>query len=110
MKSTSNVAPHGTGFLLGITAVALTLMLGAAPVAAAGACAAHEAVAKQLEHRYAEAPVARGLAQSGKLLQVFSAKDGQTWTVVMIRPDGISCIVATGRFWQEVTPKAEPQV
>jgi hypothetical protein len=89
--------------------VALALLLGAG-TASAQACAAFDTMSKQLEQRYAEVPVAGGLAQTGKLLQVFAAKDGSTWTVILTRPDGMSCIVAAGRHWWTMVPKSGPQV
>src|SRR5919106_1689369 len=62
-------------------------------------------ITKQLEQRYAEAPVSLGLSSAGRLVQVFSTEDGATWTLVLTRPDGLSCIVATGKYWQTATPK-----
>jgi len=91
--------------LFGTSIVTLVLLLGANAARAQPACASHEAVSKQLEQRYAEVPVAMGLADSGKLLQVFASADGASWTVVLTRPDGTSCVAAAGRYWQPVTPK-----
>jgi hypothetical protein len=83
----------------------LSVLLYANAALAAPVCASDEAVSKELESRYGEVPVARGLASDGKLLQVFASEDGISWTVVLTRPDGVSCIAATGRFWQTVAEK-----
>lgn len=91
--------------VMGASVLALTLLLGAKAALAETACASDEALSKQLEHRYAESPIARGLASSGKLLQVFASEDGGSWTVVITQPDGMSCVTASGRFWQTVTKK-----
>ena len=98
----------GTAMLrvFGATLLTLALLFGANAARAEPACASHEAVRKQLEQRYAEAPIAMGLANSGNLLQVFAAEDGVSWTVVLTQPDGTSCIAASGRYWQTVTAKA----
>lgn len=84
----------------------LSVLLGADAALAAPACASHEALSKQLEQRYAEVPIAMGLASSGKVIQVFASADGASWTVVLTHPDGTSCIAAAGRYWQTVTAKA----
>lgn len=86
--------------------LALALLLGANAARAEPACASHEAVSKQLEQRHAEVPIAMGLANNGKLIQVFASADGVSWTVVLTEPDGTSCVAASGRYWQPVTPKA----
>jgi hypothetical protein len=84
----------------------LSMLLGANAALAAPLCAPDEAVSKQLERGYGELPIARGLASDGKLLQVFASEDGLSWTVVLTRPDGVSCIAASGRHWQTVVGKA----
>ena len=89
----------------GAVVFGLSVLLYANAVLAAPVCASDEAVSKELESRYGEVPVARGLASDGKLLQVFASEDGISWTVVLTRPDGISCIAATGRYWQTVAEK-----
>jgi hypothetical protein len=49
---------------------------------------------------YKEAPVATGLSNKGALVEVLSSADGETWTILITKPDGISCIVDTGQAWQ----------
>ena len=90
---------------LGASSLTLALLFGVKVARAEPPCASHEAVSKQLEQRHAEVPVAMGLAASGKLLQVFASADGASWTVVLIEPDGTSCIAASGQYWQTVTEK-----
>lgn len=108
MRPTFSPETPGTAVLrvFGASLLALVLLLDANTARAEPACASHEAVSKQLEQRYAEAPIAMGLANSGKLIQVFASADGGSWTVVVTEPDGTSCIAASGRYWQTVTEKA----
>jgi hypothetical protein len=86
------------------------LLIGTNTAFAAPGCLSYDTMSELLAREYTETPVAAGLAQTGKLLQVFAAKDGSSWTVVLTRPDGMSCIVAAGRHWQAETPKDGPQV
>ena len=97
-----------TAFLraLGTSVLTLALLLGAkAAVAEEARCTAHAEITKQLEQRYAEAPVSLGLSSAGRLVQVFSTEDGATWTLVLTQPDGTSCVVGSGRYWQTATPR-----
>jgi hypothetical protein len=76
------------------------------PAAAQGvppACAAREALLSQLEHKYGEVPVAIGVA-NGKLVELLTAKDGMTWTIILTSPKGISCLIASGDGWRPLAP------
>ncbi|MGH1477958.1 MAG: hypothetical protein ACRBM6_04390 [Geminicoccales bacterium] len=68
-------------------------------------CASHDKVTNFLDSKHTETPVSLGLATDGKVLEVFSTEDGETWTVVMTAPEGVSCIVATGKYWQDLPTK-----
>jgi hypothetical protein len=74
-------------------------MISAGPVI----CAKRSDVVAHLAARFGEAPLARGLAENGVLLEIFAAQDGATWTAMTTYADGTSCLVAFGRFW-ELTP------
>jgi len=95
---------------------AMSLGLAAAPLAAATPAAAdpltaqsRDDISQLLTQRFDEVPTALGLQSNGHLIQVFVSKDGQTWTIVTTRPDGISCIVALGQHWQAVdAPASDP--
>lgn len=68
-------------------------------------CAAHGDLAEQLGDRFDEQPVARGLASNGTVMEVFSTRDGGSWTMVVTMPNGTSCVVAAGEGWTEVLPR-----
>ncbi len=53
----------------------------------------------QLAARYTEAPTALGLTSTGAVLELFTAADGATWTLVITRPNGMSRVIATGESW-----------
>ena len=57
---------------------------------------------KLLSDQYKEDPVGMGLAQPGQVLEVF-ASPGGTWTMVMTRPDGKACLIASGNNWEMMT-------
>ena len=59
----------------------------------------HDEVAKLLAARYGEQPVARGLTQTGVMIEVFAAPRGETWTIVFTTPRGLSRIGPAGVAW-----------
>jgi hypothetical protein len=92
-----------------VTTAALGCMLGlVAPASAQAppqtmltpACHSHADLAEMLNQKYAEQPSAVGLQANGHLVEVFVANDGTSWTIVVTRPDGWSCIVAVGEHWE----------
>ncbi|HET6466962.1 MAG TPA: hypothetical protein VFG43_01165 [Geminicoccaceae bacterium] len=95
----------------------LAVGLGAAaqlsPVAAQGvevACRSYGVIAEQLAQGFAERPVAFGIQGDGSLLQIFASKTGETWTVVLTKPSGRSCIVAEGVGWESLPQPADGPV
>ncbi len=60
-------------------------------------------MAKKLKSRYSEAPVAIGLADTAGVVEVFSTGDGSTWTMDFTMPDGMSCVMAPGEGWENLT-------
>jgi hypothetical protein len=64
-----------------------------------------------LEQKFAELPSALGLQSNGHLVEVFVSSDSTSWTIVVTRPDGWSCVVAAGRYWETLpNPITEPAV
>jgi hypothetical protein len=89
-------------------AVAASLLAAPAFAQSSGpACVKRADLIKHLEAKYHEAPAAVGLADNGSLLEVFASKSGETWTVTVTMPNGISCMVATGQQWQDLPRVAQ---
>lgn len=59
-------------------------------------------VVKVLGERYAETPVSMGLAQNGGVIEVFTTRDGETWTIVLTMPNGTSRVIGSGESWTSV--------
>jgi hypothetical protein len=89
-----------------LASIAIAASLLAAPAFAQSAggppCVKRADLIKHLEAKFHEAPAAVGLADNGSLLEVFASKSGETWTVTVTMPNGISCMVATGQQWQDL--------
>lgn len=82
------------------------LAISAAADAASPACGPRDQLLGELAKQYHEAPVALGLDNSGALIVVLASDDGGTWTIVVNRPNGTSCLVASGEEWQALKPPA----
>lgn len=66
-------------------------------------CARRDEMVKVLAERYREAPRAIGIANQSTVIEIFASKAG-TWTILLTRPDGDSCIVSAGENWEEAPP------
>ncbi len=64
------------------------------------ACNDRDAVISYLTQKYHEEPVGAGPTNGGGLIEVWAAKDGSTWTVVLSLPNGLSCPLASGEGWR----------
>ena len=62
-------------------------------------CNKRDSVIKALGAKYREQPVAIGVSNGGKLVEVLSTKDGATWTIIATTPKGWSCLIAAGESW-----------
>jgi hypothetical protein len=93
----------------------LTVLLGAGlafqslPATAGPAfCAERTQIAERLTTAYSEQLAGGGLQSSNGLIEVWTTETGSTWTILMTRPDGISCVMATGTNWATHEPAILP--
>ena len=61
---------------------------------------------RQLSDKYREAPVALGITHNGGLIEVLSTAKGETWSIIITSPQGMSCLVAAGEGWKSLTGHA----
>ena len=61
-------------------------------------------IAKHLDVKYGEVPVAFGVQNDGRLMEIYTSEASGTWTVIVISPDGIGCVVAAGKGWEILPP------
>ena len=83
-----------------ITAAAFATALSL-PAMAQTVCGERTKFLDHLSHGYKEAPAAMGLVSNGALLEVLVSKQG-SWTIIVTRPNGMSCVVAAGEAWEEL--------
>ena len=68
------------------------------------ACAQREAVVEKLEGRFGEIFAGGGLQNSNSVFEVWLSEEQGTWTILMTRPNGVSCIMASGTNWRDGDP------
>lgn len=85
--------------------LALLIASGTPALAEQLPCTRFEQLAGFLAETYGEKPVSAGLQADGQLLQIFSSPERGSWTAVTTNPAGTSCVVATGRHWEQKQPE-----
>ncbi|WP_342076660.1 hypothetical protein [Yoonia sp. SS1-5] len=73
-------------------------------------CAAHAAVVERLADRYGESRQSIGLGSDNSVVEVFASSETGSWTIVVTRPGGPTCLVAAGQNFQmvaEALPNAD---
>jgi hypothetical protein len=83
--------------------LALTALLApvAVPVAAQpAACAPRDDVIARLADRYGETRQSIGLGSNNMMMELYASHDTGTWTIAVTRPDGLTCLVASGQAFE----------
>jgi hypothetical protein len=72
-------------------------------------CAERTQVIRKLEERFGETLRSLGLQRNDGVVEIYSSETTGTWTILMTRPDGMSCLLAAGQLWeQDVQPVSKP--
>jgi hypothetical protein len=71
-------------------------------------CGKRSALLTTLGGKFAEQTISMGLAGNGTVVEVLSSEDG-TWSILMTAPNGVSCLLAAGDYWQQL-PKQEAEL
>ena len=93
-----------------LTAVTLAALTGPVLVQTAAAqsqatCRPRQEVVQVLEDTYEESRRAYALIDPTQMLELFAAESG-SWTALVTRADGVSCLVASGTAWTEADAEA----
>ena len=70
-------------------------------------CGKREDFTAKLEKQYGEVRRGMGLAGGAAMFEVWTNGDSGSWTILMTRPDGVSCIFAAGEEWHDVIKTAK---
>lgn len=76
--------------------LAAGLACAAVPAVAQAPCGPYDAIVDVLTGQHGEASVLRMMADAGFVLEIWINAQTETWTVLMVRPDGTACLPAYG--------------
>lgn len=89
------------GLVLSVIGLATTASAQTAPAT----CAERSQALSHLQTKYSETPVAIGLASNGSIVEVTSSGAGETWSILVTMPNGMTCLIASGEDWEKVAPQ-----
>ena len=93
--------------LLALTASAfLSLSVNAA--SAQQNCAPRGVVVDRLAEAFGESRQSIGMAQQGRVVEVFASLDTGTWTITVTLPNGVTCLVASGQSFENLNEDLKP--
>lgn len=69
-------------------------------------CGMRDAVIGALAEGYGERLAGAGLQSETRVLEVWTSDESGTWTILMTRADGTTCIVASGTDWRAPSQRA----
>ena len=70
-------------------------------------CGPRKHVVEFLDTRFGERLIARGLAESGQIVEIYASSKG-TWTIIATAPSGVSCLIAGGEAWETLLTADQP--
>ncbi len=91
-----------------LTSALLFGMVATGPPAAAMTCAPRVDLVDRLTTQFNEVLTATGLQNARSLIEVWATPDGNSFTILVSHPNGISCVVSAGKNWTAITPMPPP--
>ena len=93
----------------GVFASALMMALGAQAALAMPHCGSRDDVVASLADQHHETHRASGLESETGLMEIWASDADGSWTILLTRPDGQTCVMATGSYWLETIKAAVPE-
>ncbi len=75
--------------------ILLTLLIAVVP------CAPHSDIVEYLQKEYGESVAVSGVTKDGYLFEFTVNEEKGTWTVLLTKPMGLTCLIEAGNGWQE---------
>jgi len=67
-------------------------------------CGNHKDVVAFLGKKYKETRIGMGLINAGQMMELYMSAEGP-WTMLITRPDGLSCFGPVGKSWTHIKTK-----
>lgn len=87
------------------------MVLAAQDAAAQGTrnCAPRPMVLERLASSYGETRQSIGLGKNNTVVEMFASAESGSWSLTVTTPDGMTCLVASGRFFETLAETLPPQ-
>lgn len=72
-------------------------------------CAERDSMISQLKKQFGESERGVGLSGAEALVEIWSSEETGSWTIVMTRPNGIACVMASGQSWIDAPAEKGPE-
>ena len=86
-------------YALASVLVAIVPLVASAAMASHTICAERRQIVENLKKNYGERTIYVGLASNGTVIETLASPSG-SFTVILTRPDGYSCIMAAGEDFE----------
>ncbi|SEM46444.1 hypothetical protein SAMN04488077_10517 [Roseovarius tolerans] len=83
-----------------IPGLAVLALIAGGAQAQPGNCAPREVVVDRLATAYGETRQSMGLGAQGAVMEVFASQTSGSWTITVTLPDGLTCLIASGRVFE----------
>jgi hypothetical protein len=88
----------------------IAAVFAAPPTASASSiCAERDSMITKLKDKYGEAERGMGLSGTEAVIEIWSSEKTGTWTIVMTKPNGVSCVMAAGDSWMDIPVEKGPE-
>ena len=84
-----------------VSAAALAAAMLAESAQAWGSCGKRETIVKTLEQTHGEFFAGGGIETEERIYEVWTSDTDGSWTILMTKADGVSCVMAAGTDWRE---------
>lgn len=82
--------------------------VGLSPAEAQQQCADRALVIEHLADTYGESRQSIGLGTNNSVIEVFASEETGTWTITVTNPSGLTCLVASGQAFEDVSDEITP--
>jgi hypothetical protein len=67
-------------------------------------CGERDQIVETLTGRLGETPQSWGMGPNNRIVEVFASEETGSWTITITAPNGTTCLVAAGQFWENLPP------
>ncbi len=79
--------------------------VGQEPQSRGRVCALHDKITDALKDRWGERQIGLGINNEGALVEVYVNPNNGSFTILLTRPDGWSCVATAGKDWRKTIQK-----